>query len=248
MRTAKRMIGATAAVFALLMAGDLRAQDGLLTDLESVLFKYAESMGGEDAVKAIHGVRAKGVIKTDTATYEIVLIKKRPYFKRMIRSEGDFVIDVGFDGEKVWRRIEQGERTAVMELTGAEAEGFIADNDFDGPLLGPPPAGTTLRLARTERIQRAPYYVVAISGPTGDSEVYIDARTMREYKTVQTIKGADGEPIAVEVVNSNYRKVGSMWVAMRMERFENGKRVAETILSDVEINPGVFNSFFSMPQ
>lgn len=219
-----------------------------LTDLQEVRQGYIDANGGADNLAEIQSLRVFGTLEEGGETYEVALVKKRPYYKRIILRHVQNDLTISHNGEQTWRLFERHGAPVMFEvMEGEDAFRFESDRDFDSPLVAGPREGQQMRLAPPERIGRSQYYVVEITEDDDRMEILIEPRTFKEYLT-RSYSFVDGERVVMESRFYDYQKVNDVWVAMRVERYRNGEHVSEMRLKRAEMNPGVFNSFFDPPR
>ena len=153
----------------------------------------------------------------------------------------------GFDGENSWRMLEATDgRKQVTILEGEEKERFEYDQSIFGLLFLTAEDGVEHKLNGVEYVGRIPAYVIESTYLGDMRRAYLDSRTLRvlkfEYKT-----DSDGETSVVEKL-SDYTRAGRVWVARRSERFTDGEPSGFVELERIEINNGVFETIFSVPQ
>jgi hypothetical protein len=216
--------------------------------LEEVLQKVEEANGGHEAINSITNVRIRGSISGPMASYDFVLLKKRPNkFLLDLLYKGRSV-ETGYNGEIGWRRINKGDSVVVKELEGPELEGMLTESDFDGPLIGPAPSGVSRRLVGIERIDRVDYFIVEVDGPRGLFRHYVDSRSFREHK-VELLSPAENTSYQPSVtIYDDYERYHTIWVAMTVNRtLKNGDE--ETVkIHQVEVNPGLLDFIFEKPR
>ncbi len=203
-------------------------------------------------MEAIQSLRIFGSMEEigGDSFFEIALVKKRPHFKRIIWRQAARDLTMAYNGSESWRMIEvHGRPVAFSHLEGEEAVDFESDRSFDSPLMPSADPKVDIRLAAPERIGRSEYYVVEVrrAGREEWVEILLDPRTFQEHLS-RTHTTVDGEPVVLEARFHDYEREGTLWVARRIERFRNGELVSVMRLKGVEINPGVFDSFFDPPE
>lgn len=219
-----------------------------LTTAEEVLQAYLDANGGKELVDNIRSVRLTGKITEDGATYDIVLVKKRPNLRKLIMLYQGSRITLGYDGQTAWREVvgRGGRLFAILE--GDEKRAFVEDSSFDGPLVDWQQKGNSVKLLRTEEMGRTDAYVIEITEPSGkQSEVWIEAQTMQEIKTRTFRANSEGGVTKIETLMSDYRKFDGIWMALTVERFVDDKSVSLMKIADLNINFGVFNDYFAPP-
>lgn len=232
-----------------LSCGDLRAQEELHSDAESVLKAIMEANGGKDSIENVRSLRVLGRMEGLERKVSFSLLKKRPNLKKIIIMYKGRTLERSFDGETGWNRVvsEAGER---VEIVGQGIEMEVAfEADFDGPLLGENLNLEEIRFVGTERLGRLEVYVLEVQRAREQkSRHYVDTRTMREVKT-EFISLEAEEPVVVsESRFSNYTKVGGVWFAKTIERYSaTGEFIERIEIDRIDLNPGIFDWSFAVP-
>ncbi|MDP0500996.1 MAG: outer membrane lipoprotein-sorting protein [Verrucomicrobiota bacterium JB022] len=224
------------------------AAQRLLTDLDAVLAKYIEANGGQKEMDAVQSLRVIGKYTMEGKTFDLNILKRRPDLKVVSYAQEGVTITIGYDGQRVWRQIDSPQGRRVEPMEGPEAQEFIGGIDFDGPLVGKPGVGETRKLLEPERIGRVDYYRIELTKADGKRIVYyIDSRTMREAKNLEYTTSATGEETVKENFLSDYAQYDGIWLARKIEAVSDGERQSLLEVSNVQINPGIIRSYFSMP-
>jgi hypothetical protein len=216
--------------------------------IEEVLRKVEEANGGQEAIQSITNVRIRGSISGPLASYDFVLLKKRPNkFLLNLMYKGRS-IETGYNGEKGWRRINKGESVTIEELEGPDLDGMLTEADFDGPLIGSPPPGVARRLVGIERIDRVDYFVVEVEGPRGLFRHYVDSRSFREYKVELVTPAKESSYQPSMTIYDDYERYGTIWVAMNVKRMLQSGDTETVQIHQVEANPGLLDFIFEKPR
>jgi outer membrane lipoprotein-sorting protein len=216
--------------------------------LEDVLLKVEEANGGAEALAAVTNARFRGEVQGADSTYEFVLLKKRPDKMRIHLITPLSTTESCYNGETGWRRFNRAGYDKVVQLEGKALTRLRLESDFDGAVVGEIAEGGTRELIGIERIDRVDYFVIATENELGRTLHYIDSRTFREYKTVKKDVSEDGESGETVAYFKENQRHAQIWVSHRVERhLPDGKK--ETILiKEVEINPGILDRVFDMPE
>lgn len=216
--------------------------------LDEVLAKVAEANGGVEAIERVTNARIIGNVEGD-ASYDFLLLKRRPNKMRSRMMMYKKVVETGFDGSIVWRRYEQGDYDKVELVDDPEfTRNIELEADFDGPLIGEIAQGLTLELKGVERLDRIDYFVVEVKSEESSALHYVDTRTFRELKLVKTVFREGMDPLVITSNFHDIEKHSGIWVSHRVEKeMSNGNK--ETIhITTVEMNPGILDFSFKMPK
>lgn len=234
----------------LLLSAPLLAPAAGLEDwsLEQVLDKVADANGGKDALESVTNVRIRGNIVGQDNTVEFLLLKKRPSMMRLRLSFKGRAVEVGFNGFTGWRRHSEGDSQKVVSITGDDLDELELEADFDGPLVGPAGENVTRTLYDIERIDRVDYFIIEVTKPNIVSHHYVDSRTFREMKLIQKRTLSSGEVSETTTYYHDYARFGSIWIAMRSERHLPGGQTETVTVEKVDVNPGLLDRAFDMPE
>jgi outer membrane lipoprotein-sorting protein len=177
-----------------------------------------------------------------------VILKRRPDKMRMRMETREQVMETGFDGTNMWRRFEQGPYDKVEQVTDPQVVASMRiEADFDGPLIGSPTPGLSLRLLGLERIDRADYFVIEVKSEDATALHYIHSQTFRVSHIAKTTF-SDSGPSSVTAWFHDLEKHSGIWVARRVvKEFSNGNTETLTIRM-IEMNPGILDFSFAMPK
>ncbi len=211
--------------------------------LEDVLSKYAEALGGREALEAL---------RNSVAEYEITVPggltgTQKSYFKYpdKLRSEMDFKIMQSltvFDGEKGWTKDPNGQ---VRELAGAELENVQRELYFSlYAHLFPERANGEVKYLGREEADGINYYVIQIT-PEGVEPVkmYINPDTYLVDRTVM-----QEDIIEVTSYYSDYLDFAGIKMATsyRMSTGDTAYDMRSTVTS-IEFNKPLPDELFTMP-
>lgn len=215
--------------------------------LNRILAGVLEANGGREQIDSARTLRVVGKIESGEVTYDFILLKKRPNLVRVTLRHMGRVIDSGHDGKQAWRQTRHGNYSEVEILSPDEASAMLSELTFDGPLIGEAPDISRRYLAGEERIDRVNYYRVVVESANTRSTHYIDSRTFRELKTVSERTLEDGSERITTSYYSEYNRLGSIWLAHRIERIQSDGSTEIIRVEDAQLNPGIFDSAFAVP-
>jgi len=216
--------------------------------LDQVLDKIAEANGGKESIKSVTNARIRGRIAGPDNTIDFLLLKKRPDMMRLRLTYQGRAIEVGYNGTVGWRRVSQGENQQVTDIPDEDLAQMQLEADFDGPLVGPLPEGVTRTLVGLERIERVDYFIIVVKRPTLVTRHYVDSRTFRELKMIQTRPSENGDELETATLYFDYNRFSGIWIAMRSERHLPNGQVEVVSVEEVDVNPGILDRAFDKPE
>lgn len=210
--------------------------------LDQLLAKYADALGGNDALGKITTrvmeVERSGEGGRPPATVEVY--QKAPGKLLMVASMGQRQFRSGYNGAKVWAAF--GPR--ARDLEGMEAIAAPREAQIDPVAALKQYKG--LRLVAMAQIGDKKAYVVMGRAPDGNEErLFFDADSgllVRRMIVYRTIFG----PLLFQADYSDYRKADGVAIPYKTEWWEGGRGFTETVKS-VKTNVPVADSQFEPP-
>lgn len=207
--------------------------------IEDLMELYLETNGGRSTIESVGSIRIKGKLESEAGTIPFTLIKKRPDRIHLTQDFGDYLVVTNYDGETVTRLVQQGDRTLLQEMGESEREAFIRDARFNSILVEYSEAYSKLSLTGVEEINGFNCYEVEINRPEGRVLVYIDDLGFRVQREI--FHREDG----VEVMTyGGHEQYGGIWFAGEI-LVESETQDYRMEIEEVDLNIGIFDSFFS---
>jgi hypothetical protein len=244
----QKAISILALASALLGGFHLEATDLPDPELQAILDRYTQAMGGRASLERIDSIRIRGYSTTSSGDiHQISVIKKRPNLVRISINLSGMDLTMAYDGKEAWQMVERPSRSTVQKLPPAEAAKFQREGVITSLLLQGPPIVESVQLIGSERFAGVDCHVLQVNFAEGGfTHYFIDKINYVERKIVEYPTG-DLNLEGHTHIPSDYRMVEGVKVAFRTLRRSEGKPQAETVIQSVEINPGVINRFFQYP-
>lgn len=173
----------------------------------------------------------------------VVSITRPPRIRTQFTLNGRTIVQ-GYDGKIAWLLANDTAHT----LPPDQAKNVAAGADFDGPLVDYAAKGETVTLAALDTADGRPAYrlrVVLTSGLV--DEYFIDTVSWMQTKW-RGNRVQDGQPIVFESWFRDYRAVGGVQFAFRIDSRTVGRAGAQLIaLDSVQVNPQFPPDLFAMP-
>ncbi len=237
------------AFLAVLFGGNcLDATEEADSELQAILDRYTQAMGGRAPLERIDSIRIRGYSTTSTGEiHQISVINKRPNLVRISLKLSGMDLTIAYDGNVAWQMLARPSRTTVQKLSPEETRRFKREGVITSLLLQGPPIVASVQLIGEERFAGVDCHVLQVNFTDGGfTRYFIDKSAYVERKIVEYPTGdlnAEGHTH----IPSDYRFVDGVKVAFRTLRRSDGEPDAETIIQSVEMNPGVINRFFQYP-
>ena len=243
----KRMLGlALAAPLALGIAVPAIAQD-----VEEVLEKHYEAIGGAENWKSLQSMRMSGKLILAAMGMEapFTMVAKRPSKARMEFTIQGMTGIQATDGETAWMLMPFMGRTEPEEMPADQAKAFKQEADVDGPLIGHEESGHKVELIGTEEVEGTETFKIKVTYP--DEAVrhyYLDTEYYLPVK-IEDTRIVQGNEVTVEQSLGDYKEVGGLMVAHTIEvktpAAPGGSQVLQ--VDEIELNVPVEDSVFEMP-
>ncbi len=232
--------------FLLPFLSDLSAAPELT--LDQILERYYDKMGGLGAIESISSIRIKATITNNKGEIKVVIIKKRPNKIRINSYRNDRLFIQAFDGKVAWMVEPDGKWWEPNILGDALSQSMMRDSNIESKLVNYRKKNIRVEYLGTE-ILTGNLLCYHLRATTSNGEVtsyFLDSKEFVERKIINTIK-VNNRSMEQISYPSDYRQVGSVLVAYRVVNWVEQKQDSVIVVNDVEINPGVLDSYFRPP-
>jgi hypothetical protein len=242
----KRQISKSLIVLLLIGMGSV---PGFGQDVQDILDKMIEAAGGRKVLESIKDTTVSGDMDLPSMgmTANITIYHKEPNkFRQDMEVMGMFISNA-FDGE-VGRMLDPQTGT-LQEMSGAALEESKrgALEFGNSVLLNPAKYGVTYSYKGKEKVENREYIVLEQKFPNNDiNTLYIDPDTYLLYKMKQ--KGLDimENVVDQELFLADYKQVDGVMQAHTMTIYQSGEEFGVLVLTAVEHNSGLEDSFFQI--
>jgi outer membrane lipoprotein-sorting protein len=198
--------------------------------------KHAARAG--DKLAALTALRAEGRTFINDEVVPFTLVAQRP---NRLRVESFTplrrVIQV-YDGTNApWISHSEVKGGAAQDMAEGEAKDFIANADFDGPLINFADKGYSVDYAGEETIEeRKAYKLLLMNRSDNIFFLWLDASTYEVLKrTVYRVY--NNQRVAVDTFFKDFREVGGVLQPYRVETTANGRTLYVMVIDKMEANP-----------
>jgi outer membrane lipoprotein-sorting protein len=215
--------------------------------VDEIVAKNLAAKGGVEALKAVQAVRITAHVNpAPDVTIPVTITTARPNkLKQETNVQGQQII-MAFDGQTAWTINPMMGVATPRLIEGGELENLRTQADMDGPLVDYKAKGSTIQLVGTETVNDKKTQRLKITRKDGQSqELFVDAETGLEVKAVNQVV-RQGQTFSVESVFSDYRKVGNLTMAHKIEQSIMGQNITFSI-DKVEFLTQVDPQIFKMP-
>ena len=208
--------------------------------------RHAERAGGRLA--ALVAVRAEGRTFINGEVVPFLLVAQRP---NRLRVESFTPVRRAlqvYDGvSPPWTSHTGSKGGAVRDMAENEAADFIANADFDGPLVDFAAKGYSVDYAGEELIEGRPADKLLVMNRRDQIFfLWVDRQTAEIVKrTVYRMNG--GQRVAVDTFFKDFREVGGVRQPHQIETMANGRMLYVMVIDRMEANPAVAPVMFARP-
>jgi outer membrane lipoprotein-sorting protein len=221
-------------------------------DINDILARYYQAIGGLDAWKSVKSMKVTGKMSMRRGM-EVP-------FTRLVKRPGKIRIEFtmqgmtgirAFNGETAWMLMPFRGESELQVIEGPRARGLRDDADIDGLLVGYEEAGHDIELVGLEMTEGTEAYKLKITKKEGDVEYwYLDAEYFIPIIT-ETHRTFQGNEIVVQVIISDYKEVDGLMIAhsfqTRREGGRGGPGGQAVTMERIELNVEIDDSVFAMP-
>jgi len=215
-------------------------------NINYVLTRYVDAMGGRAALQKLISIRLTGTISNqDGQKQNLVVLKKKPDLVRLTLDTGNIRFVQAYNGKVAWTSRESGDRFDCMQMEGKAAANFIMEAPITNALVDRNRPGVEIELGEEITIVGIPCYRIIATREDGSSVVHcISKETFLEHRIIQ--RDSEGN-IESELVPSKFELVNGVTFAMRTQRIVEGKPASTIDIESVDVNFGLLNTAFNPP-
>ena len=228
------------------------------TDVDEIISTYHENIGGEDALKAMKGVKIIAEVSQGPMKFPLEIVQQssgKQYTKATV--QGQAIMQGVFDGETLWNtnfmtmkaEKAQAEETANMKLNM---------NDFPDSLMDYAAKGYQAELVGTESVDGEDAFKVKLTKEPITVEgkeianveyYYFDAETMILVMIESDVNSGPMKGQVQQVKMSDYQEVDGIYFPFSMTQGIKGQPAASSplVINEIELNPTVDDSMFAFP-
>ena len=216
---------------AIFLAATAHAQLG-----HEIAQKHAARAG--DKLAALTALRAEGRMFVNDEMIPFSLVAQRPNRLRVESFTPRHRVVQGYDGENAPWVTQAGEQGgAPQDMKEGEARDFIANADFDGPLVGFAAKGYSVDYAGEELVEGHTAYKLLVMNRSSDLFfLWVDAGTYEVVKRT-AYRMFDNQRVAVDTFFKDFREVGGVLQPYRIETVANGRTLYVMLIDRMEANP-----------
>ncbi len=246
LRVRSSLAFALALPFVLAFAGANGAHADRATDIAQI---HVEAIGGRARIAALRAFRATGSVINDGKHARFTMLAARPNRLRLeVHDENRTLIQATDGVHPPWELDTAANPSHAVQLSPVTAKAFLADAEFDDPLVAAPGSGNHIEFAGEADVAGQKFLRLLVTRKLSESFfLLLDPDTFFIAMRVDRPLTADGRRMAIVTRYADFRPVAGVLVAHRIAVEVNGKLTQEARLDAVEPNPRLPAGAFSPP-
>ncbi len=198
--------------------------------------KHAARAG--DKLAALTALRTEGRMFVNGEIVPFFLVAQRPNRLRVESFTPLRRVVQGYDGKNAPWVTQAGERGgSPQDMSEGEARDFIANADFDGPLVDFAAKGYSVDYAGEEPVEgRTAYKLLVMNRSSDIFFLWVDAQTYEVVKRT-AYRVFDNQRVAVETFFKDFREVGGVLQPHRIETVADGRTLYVMLIDRMDANP-----------
>lgn len=226
------------------------------TDVDEIITTYHETIGGEEALRQIQGLKIMAEGSQGAIKFPIEIVQQssgNQYTK--ITVQGKDIMQGVFDGETLWNT-----NFFTMKAEKAQTEDTenmkLDMNDFPDPLLDYKQKGYQVELLGTEdvdgeeafkvKLVREPITVEGKEVPN-ITYYYFDAESMIVVMTESEVTTGPAKGMVQQTKMSDYQEVDGIYFPFALTQGIKGQGEQPLLIKSIELNPTVDETVFTFP-
>jgi outer membrane lipoprotein-sorting protein len=220
---------------------------GYSQSAKDILGKMIDAQGGKKALEGVKDSKTTGTIELPQMGMNGNI---KTYWKAPNKSRQDFEM-MGmtftniFDGEKGWAITPQtgGPQQLPEKMAGQLKRAAYGNN----VLLNPGKYGIKYAFKGKGKAKDTDCFIIEQTHADGHkSTMYVDAKTYLPVKTDSRSFNAQGQEVDIEIVYSDYKKVGGIMAAHTVIQNQGGQLYMKMKINEMAYNGGLEDSLFKV--
>jgi len=232
-----------ALAFVLLMAMPVVADE-----LQDVLDKHYEAMGGLEKIKSIQSAKLTGKMSMQGMELPLTVLSKRPRMARIEFSVQGMTGIQATDGETAWSVMPFMGKPDAEAMPEDEAADLNEQADMEGPLVDWKEKGYQLALMGKEDVEGTSCYKIKVVRKDGkESYAYLDDEYYLQIRN-ESKRQMQGTEVETVTNFGDFKEVDGLMMAHVMDSGIKGTDMMQTLtLETVEFGVELDDSVFAMP-
>jgi hypothetical protein len=246
-----RIVRACGMRFVLLLCGWLFVAVSVrATRVEDLIRIHVEAVGGEARVAKLTRLRATGTATAAGRQVRFVMLAARPNQVRVETELGARTLVQGYDGEEAPWEYDTGTwPPQYRAMAEGNAKRFVADSEFDDPLIGGAARGYVFDYAgEVEADGRKLIRILVTRKLTDTFSVFLDDQTFFVVMRAEQRTSAGGRTTAIVTHYEDFRPVEGVLLPHRITVALDGVMTQQTRITRIDANPEIEAGVFSRPK
>lgn len=212
---------------------------------------HTEAIGGQKRIEALKSIRATGhVAVTGGAQVRFTMLAARPALLRLETERGGRTLVQGTDAvEPAWEFDTGTWPPQYRSMNASVAKTFVADAEFDDPLVAGEARGYTLDFAGEMVVDGRKLLRVLVTRKLADTfSVLLDDETFFIVMRIEHRESAGGRRLQLVTHYDDFRPVEGVLLPHTVTLAVDGRATQQTKIAKIEANPKLAEGTFSRPK
>ncbi|MFQ6083265.1 MAG: hypothetical protein ACE5WD_07895 [Candidatus Aminicenantia bacterium] len=219
-------------------------------ELKKIINASLKAQGGKKALHSIRNFLVLSIVKIYVPQGEFTMerktyLQKNPFKIRIEQSVTIFQSIIGFDGQKVW--LKQKEKVTDMPLSYIRS--FKASAKRENLLIKYTPRYFKIEYAGREKIREKECIGIKFTDPEGNETIlyfYLENFLPAKEEYI-SLEPTTGKMVKNESILFDYRLVKKVKMPFRVIAFQDGQKIAEVLVKEIQINLDLKDDLFRKP-
>ena len=211
---------------------------------------HVEAIGGRKRIAALSSLRATGHVTAGGKRVRFTLTAARPNRVRIETESGGRTLVQATDGvEAPWEFDTGTWPPRYVPMPEATARTFMADAEFDDPLVSGASRGYTLEYAGSTEVDGRTLLRVLVTRKLRETiSIYLDADTYLIAVRVEERPSAGGRTLNIVTRFESYRPVDGVLMPHHITTSIDGRITQQTVIDLIDGNPELSAESFTRPK
>lgn len=222
---------------------------GFAVTVDEIIQKHLTYRGGVEKLKSVKSIQADGKAIRGNMEMKLIIRARRPDKIHVQYSAFDKEMVNAYDGRDAWQ-ITASEPPEVRRLTGPAVASLLDTLEIlEDPIIDYKKKGLRIQLSEIETVNETPAYKLLVVDKKGrESYYYIHGKTDALLKTVRFKSRANGVPLEVATVFSEYKPVDGIVCAHKRQILVDGEPSGDIVFDTIRLNVAIDDKIFKMPE
>lgn len=211
---------------------------------------HLEAIGGAERIAALKALRMTGLVAVADKRMRFTMVAARPDRVRLETESGGRTLVHASDGVEPPWEFDTGTWPPQFKTMGeSAAKAFVADAEFDDPLVAGPARGFTLDYAGEVPVgERKLLRVLVTKALKEQFSLLIDPETYFIVMRVDERLGAGGRKRQVVTRYDDFRPVDGVLLPHRVTLLTDNRIEQQMLMERIETNPALKPELFTRPK